>query len=52
MNAQTPAANRPIIIENKFESIMALLDRKFAYRPLGHAPFEHFNVSSANGKTK
>ena len=24
---QTPAANRPIIVENKFESIMALLDR-------------------------
>ena len=25
--AKTPAANRPIIVENKFESIMALLDR-------------------------
>ena len=24
---QTPAANRPIVVENKFESIMALLDR-------------------------
>ena len=25
--ARTPAANRPIVVENKFESIMALLDR-------------------------
>ena len=24
---QTPAANRSIIVENKFESIMSLLDR-------------------------
>ena len=24
---QTPAANRPIIVENKFESIMSLLDQ-------------------------
>ena len=24
---QTPAANRPIVVENKFKSIMSLLDR-------------------------
>ncbi len=24
---QTPATNRPIVVENKFESIMALLDQ-------------------------